>query len=157
MNAFESSVLVPEGIERVWQYVHDLERRVEWDSRILRAKLIHGLSPGTDCVVRYTYRGMLNTSYSLDAWYQVFEPPSRCVIRFINLPRSCFVRSAAGVWKLKQTPKGTRFTSKFQYKLGLGGFGDWLDERIFRRRLVNMTEDSLARLVDRFTGRRTTA
>jgi hypothetical protein len=65
---------------------------------------------------------------------------------FEDLPWWQLIESAAGAWKFKETPEGTLFTSTFRYRLKLGRFGAWLDERFFRRQLERETHQSLANL-----------
>lgn len=152
MSRLEASVWIDVSPAAAWSYVQDCRRRGEWDSRIEDVENLTGLPMSVGSRIRTTFRGMCSTRFWMEGTYLTFRPGRLSTIRFGRVSRFCPFVEAGGAWSFDPEGNGTRFRTRFRYRLQGGWPGRLLDVLFIRRQVRRETERALRRLKERLEG-----
>jgi hypothetical protein len=138
--------------ERVWSVLQDFTRRAEWDTRVVKARVVTPPPQGKGTRFLITYR-VAGISYEVENEYIVWKPFERSAIRFPDFSRDRFFRSVAGSWRLTPHDDGsTTWTTTVNMTMRGGPFAP-LFERVvvgwYFRRLTEESQRDLKKLVER--------
>jgi hypothetical protein len=137
MPTFERSIEVPASRDALFWWMQDYERRLEWDTFLVEARLLDATRAAVGvrawCVDR-AGRGM-------ETEYVAFEPPSRVAVRMTRGP--WMFRSFAGSWAYEAlAPDRTRVTFRYHVEARppLGPITDWILANVFAREMTGRLE-----------------
>lgn len=137
MPTFERSIEVSAPREALFWWMQDYDRRLEWDSFLIEARLIDASRAAVGvrawCVDR-AGRGM-------ETEYVSFKPPARVAVRMTKGP--WMFRSFAGSWAYEElAPDRTRVVFRYHVEARphLGPITDWILERVFAREMKDRLE-----------------
>ncbi len=135
--------------ERIFDLLHDYERRLEWDPFLRRAEVLGSDTPGvgvkTLCVAKWSSGGL-----GMETEYVSFDRPKVAAVRMTDGP--WFFDSFAA--SIRQRPLGngiTRVTYRFNFELSPPGLARLLTALV-RRVLLRETRvrlDALKRALER--------
>lgn len=132
MPTFERSIEVEGSRERIFWWMQDYGRRLEWDPFLRVAELVD--APRAALGVRawcvdHAGRGM-------ETEYVSFRPPERVAVRMTRGP--WMFSSFAGAWIYDELGEGrTRVTFRYHVEARprLGPLTDWILARVFAREM----------------------
>lgn len=117
MSRIEESMEIPAARSDLFRFCHDIDKRPQWDGRVVRIKL---LSPGS---VR---RGAMLSidagrggeySYTWDGEYAEYQYLSRSKLRVMDAAPSAPFKSGSETWTFSSTGVGsTRFKILWTYE-----------------------------------------
>ena len=146
MTTLQDSVYIAAPVEDVWSCLQDHDRRSEWDARVLQIRDSSGRPIRVGALAQYQFRGWGGLRFWMEARCVSVEPCRRSVVRFQGRSRFCIVAAAAGTWCCQRESTGTRFSTKFNYRLRLGWLGRLLDRFITQPTMKRETRRSLENL-----------
>lgn len=148
----ECSVRIDAPAERVWSVLQDFTRRTEWDTRVVRAKVVTPPPQGKGTRFLITYR-VAGLSYEVENEYIVWKPPERSAIRFPDFKRDLYFKSVAGSWRLTPHEDGsTTWTTTVSMSMRGGPFAPLMEKVVvgwYFRRLTEASQRNLKRLIER--------
>lgn len=135
---FERSIEVPSGRAALFWWMQDYERRLEWDTFLVEARLVGG---ATQAAVGVRAWCVDRAGRGMETEYVSFKPPARVAVRMTKGP--WMFRSFAGSWAYDEIDRErTRVTFRYHVvaRPHLGAVTDWILERVFAREMTDRLE-----------------
>ncbi len=113
--------VIPAPADDVFQLLHDYDRRLEWDTLLQAAYLLHG-SKRADLGVKSVCKGRRSLGgIALETEYISFRPPEVAAVRMYNRPP--FFETFAATIRHQSQPDGS---STIEYNYNFTGRPRWL-------------------------------
>ena len=143
MPTFERSIVVDAPRDRLFWWMQDYDRRLDWDDFLSEARLVDAERAAVGvrawCVDKQG-RGM-------ETVYVSFNPPERVAVEMTRGP--WIFRKFAGSWVYREVA-ADRTEVVFRYhveaRVRAGRLGDWILERIFAREMEDRLEGLAKRI-----------
>lgn len=133
----------------LFRLCHDLERRPEWDERVVGTEMLTPPPLRQGSLVRIDEGRAGQFLFSWDAEYSSYQFPSGSTLKVLDAaPSSPFVRGTE-TWRFDKTSEGTRFTIIWEYKTRgiLARVMDVLGRRAATRRAIRKSLENIEELV----------
>ena len=145
MTRIEASVEIAVAPTTVFRLCHDLDRRLEWDERVVGAEMISPSPVRRGSLIRIDAGRAGQYQFTWDAEYINYQLPSGSTLKVIDAAPSSPFQSGTETWKLDHVSGGTRFTLIWEYQ-PRGFLGRIADALGRRRATQNAIRRSLANL-----------
>jgi uncharacterized protein YndB with AHSA1/START domain len=143
----EASVTINAPAEAIWPVIQDLDRRLQWDARVVSVERMTPLPLGKGTTTRLGYRIFGRLAYT-QVEYVSWKPPYQCGVRSEMEDGSV---SGAGSWNFKPQPDGsTRWTTRIVLNAKSTRFRTPI-EYLFgysMERLTRISQQNLKKLVE---------
>lgn len=116
MARIEASIQIAARPATVFRYCHDLDRRPEWDERVVGAEMITPPPVRSGSVIRIDAGRSGEYQFTWDAEYTTYQMPSGSTLKVLDAAPSAPFRSGTETWRLRQTGEGTDFTLIWEYQ-----------------------------------------
>jgi hypothetical protein len=133
----------------LFRLCHDLDRRPEWDERVVGAEMLTPPPLRQGSLIRIDEGRGGQFLFSWDAEYSSYQFPSGSTLKVLDAaPSSPFVRGTE-TWRFDKTSEGTRFTIVWEYKTRgiLARIMDVLGRRGATRRAIRKSLENVRELV----------
>jgi uncharacterized protein YndB with AHSA1/START domain len=116
MTRIEASVEIAAAPLTVFRLCHDLERRPEWDERVVGIELITPAPVRRGSLVRIDAGRAGQYLFTWEAEYADLQLPSGSTLKVIDAAPSSPFKSGTETWKFDHTGSGTRLTLAWEYQ-----------------------------------------
>ncbi len=116
MARIEASIQITAAPMTVFRFCHDLERRPEWDERVVGGELITKPPIRRGSLVRIDAGLSGQYKYTWDAEYTDYRSPSGSTLKVLDAAPSSPFTSGTETWQFSQTSGGTRFILIWEYQ-----------------------------------------
>jgi len=116
MARIEEQIEIAAGATTVFRFCHDVDRRPEWDERVLRAKVLTPKPIRRGTVIRFDTRPPMGDVFSWDGEVVDYSYPSSSRLEVTDVaPSSSFVTGTES-WRFAASGGTTRVTFVWDYQ-----------------------------------------
>jgi uncharacterized protein YndB with AHSA1/START domain len=150
MARIEASIEIEASRTDVFRVCHDIDRRPDWDERVVNLEMITPPPIRRGSLVRIDAGRSGQFLYTWDAEYTNFRLPSGSAMRVIDAAPSSPFKSGIETWELSPTAKGTRvvLTWEYQPRGFISRVLDALGRRAGTRRVMQHSLENLKNLLE---------
>jgi hypothetical protein len=150
MARIEASIEIAAPRIDVFRFCHNLDRRSEWDERVVDVEWITPLPVHRGSLIRVDAGRSGRFQFTWEAEYISYQLPSGSTIRVIDAAPSSPFKSGTEDWEFSQTAHGTRFTVVWEYQPRgfFSRISDVLGGRAGTRRAIRRSLDNLKNLIE---------
>jgi uncharacterized protein YndB with AHSA1/START domain len=145
MARIEASIDIAASPTDVFRYCHDLDRRPEWDKRVVGAELITPQPLRRGSLVRIEVGRGGEFAFTWDGEYSEYSLPSRSRLKVIDPAPSSPFKAGTETWEFNRVEAGTQFSLTWDYQPSgvLARISDALGQRRRTRRAIQRSLESL--------------
>ncbi len=148
MPRIEADIDVPGRPSGVFRFCHEMNRRVEWDERVSRVRILTPKPVRTGAVIRVdtpSPRG--GPVFSWEGEFVAYNYPSSSKLVVIDAAPSSYFAEGSEEWSFSQSDSGTKVSLVWQYQPRgiLGRITDALVTRRSVRRAIDQSLENLHR------------
>ena len=116
MARIEEQIEIEAGATAVFRFCHDLDRRPEWDERVMRAQALTPKPIRRGTVIQFDTRPAMGAVYSWNGEMVEYHYPSSSRMNVTDVaPSSSFV-SGSESWRFGTSGATTQFTLVWTYR-----------------------------------------
>jgi hypothetical protein len=145
MARIEESIEIAAAPTTVFRFCHDLERRPDWDERVVGVEMLTPAPLRRGSLIRVDAGRAGQFLFSWDAEYTDYQFLSGSTLRVIDAAPSSPFKTGAETWQFSQSSGGTRFTLTWDYQPRgiIARIGDALGRRAATRRAIRRSLSNL--------------
>jgi hypothetical protein len=150
MARIEAFVDIAARSMEVFRFCHDLERRPEWDERVVHAEMVTPPPLRTGSVIRIDAGRSGQYQFTWDAEYTRYHVPSESAVRVLDAAPSSPFRTGTETWRFEHTGSSTNFILVWEYEPRglLARIGDALGRRAATRRAIERSLENLKAMIE---------
>ena len=150
MARIEASIEIAAAPAVVFRVCHDLDRRPEWDERVVSTELITSPPIRRGSLVRIDAGRSGQFLFTWEGEYTHYQWPSGSAVRVLDAAPSSPFKSGTEKWELRQSGDGTHFTLIWEYQPRgfVARLAYALGRRAATRRAIRRSLQNLKRLVE---------
>jgi uncharacterized protein YndB with AHSA1/START domain len=151
MARIETSIEIAAAPVAVFRFCHDIQRRPEWDERVVGVEMISSPPIRRGSLVRVDAGRAGQFQFTWEGEYTHYQLPGGSTVKVLDVASSSPFKSGTETWEFTKTAGGTRFTLTWVYqpKGIVSRIRDALGGRISTRRAVQHSLKNLKILLDR--------
>ena len=150
MARIQASIDVAAAPSDVFRFAHDLDRRTEWDERVVGVEMISSPPVRSGSLVRIEAGRSGQFQFTWDGEYSRYQFPSASAIQVLDAAPSSPFKSGTETWEFAKTVDGSRFTLTWVYQPRgvISRIRDALGRRIRSRRTIQRSMKNLKTLIE---------
>ncbi len=150
MARIEVSTEIAAAPTTIFRFCHDLDRRTEWDERVVGVEMITSPPIRRGSLVRIEVGRSGKFEYTWDGEYTSYQLPSGSALKVLDAAPSSPFKSGTETWEFSKTADGTRFTVTWEYQPSgiLSSISDALGRRGGTRRAIQRSLENLKTLIE---------
>ena len=150
MARIQESIEIAAAPMTVFRLCHDLERRPEWDERVVGVETITPPPIRRGSLIRIDAGRAGQFLFTWEAEYTTYQLPSASNLKVIDAAPSSYFKSGSEKWDLSQSGGGTRFTLTWEYQPNgiVARITDALGRRSATRRAIRRSLENLKALAE---------
>jgi uncharacterized protein YndB with AHSA1/START domain len=150
MSRIEASIEIAAPPTTVFRFSHDLDRRSEWDERVVGIALITSAPVRRGSLIRIDAGRGRQFQFTWEGEYTEYHMSSGSTLKVIDAAPASPFKSGLETWRLSQTEGGTRFTLTWEYQSRgmVSRVLDFLGRRGATRRTIRQSLKNLRTLIE---------
>jgi len=150
MARIEASIEIAAAPTTVFRFCHDLDRRPDWDERVVGVETITLGPVRRGSLIRIDAGRSGRFLFTWDAEYTSYQLPGGSTLKVIDAAPSSPFRSGTETWEFSLSGSGTRFTLTWDYQPRgfIARIADALGRRGATRRAIQRSLENLKALIE---------
>ena len=150
MARIEASIEIAAAPTTVFRFCHDLDRRPDWDERVVGVETITPGPVRRGSLIRIDAGRSGRFLFTWDAEYTSYQLPGGSTLKVIDAAPSSPFRSGTETWEFSLSGSGTRFTLTWDYQPRgfIARIADALGRRGATRRAIQRSLENLKALIE---------
>jgi uncharacterized protein YndB with AHSA1/START domain len=150
MTRIEVSVDIAAAPTSVFRLIHDLDRRPDWDERVVGLRMITPAPVRRGSLIQVDAGRAGRFLFTWEAEYTDYQMPNGSTLKVLDAAPSSPFKSGAETWQLSRSGDGTRLTLIWGYQPRgiIARISDRLGRRAATRRAMRRSLEKLKALVE---------